>query len=112
MKVTKTQLQKIVLKELKYQSKKDKRISKNTVLEIDVDTILLEQRELDEGRLGALAKALATKFIPGGRFVSDYSQARGFDELEEFSEEAEDRLADLDARLSAIEGAIASLGTP
>jgi len=112
MKVTKTQLQKIVLKEIKHQAKSKNKVSKNPVLEIDVDSILLEQKDLDEGRLGALAKALATKFIPGGRFVSDYSQARGFDELEEFSDETEEKLSDLDARLAAIERAIASLGTP
>lgn len=84
------------------------RISKKNLMRIinEEISLLRESGDLEEGRFSSLAKAIATPLIPGGRFVSDYSQARGFDELEEFAEAAEDRIANLEQRLATLEAAL------
>ena len=97
MKISKRQIRNIVLSEI------SKSQQKNRYLEIDVDNILREQRDLDEGMFSSAGKALATKFIPGGRMASDYLQARGFDDIEDATEAIEARLDDLESRLAALE---------
>tara|TARA_Y100000310_G_C20588574_1_gene766736 strand:+ start:250 stop:531 length:282 start_codon:yes stop_codon:yes gene_type:complete len=88
------------------------RISKKNLMRIinEEISLLRESRgsvgDLEEGRFSSLAKAIATPLVPGGRFVSDYTQARGFDELEEFAEAAEDRIANLEQRLATLEAAL------
>jgi hypothetical protein len=86
------------------------KISKKKLMRIISEEISLikESGDLEEGRFGSLAKAIATPLVPGGRFISDYSQARGFDELEDFAGDAESKLADLEQRVAAIESLIQS----
>jgi len=98
MKISKRQIRNIVLNEVSQSHKRDR------VFEIDVNSILREQREpVSEGMFSSAAKALATKFVPGGRMTSDYFQARGFDDLEGAVEEFEVRLSDIENRLAALE---------
>ena len=48
--------------------------------------IKAEAASINEGRFTSALKALATPAVPGGRMVSDYSQARAFDDIEDFME--------------------------
>jgi hypothetical protein len=77
---------------------------KSNVLDIDVNYILREQKEdLGEGMFSSALKTAATNLVPGGRWVSDYAQARGFDDLEGAVEEFDRRLESIEERLAALE---------
>ena len=96
MKMTKRQILKLIKEE----------VENGSDLYIDVDNILKEQKEdLEEGFFGSALKTLATNVLPGGRVVSDFARSQAFDRIDE-------EMEDFDARLSAIEAAMSSMGTP
>tara|TARA_Y100000310_G_scaffold339018_2_gene430354 strand:- start:628 stop:954 length:327 start_codon:yes stop_codon:yes gene_type:complete len=99
VKISKRQIRNIVSSEIS----RSQQGNRTRHLEIDVNSILREQRDLDEGMFSSAAKALATKFVPGGRMASDYLQARGFDDLEDATEALDARLDDLESRIAALE---------
>ena len=68
-----------------------------------------ETKLLGEGMFTSAIKAIATPALPGGRMASDYLQARGFDELEEFMEVTQETLTDLGNRVAEIEDALEEL---
>ena len=99
MKISKRQIRKLVMNEI---SKKDNK--SNNILNIDINSILREQKEdLGEGMFSSALKTAATNLVPGGRWVSDYAQARGFDDLEGAVEEFDSRLESIEERLAALE---------
>ena len=107
MKLTDARLRRLIAEEIYYSKNRE-----SQYVDVDVDNILREQREnLNEGRFTSLAKAIATPLVPGGRFISDYSQARGFDELEGFAEETEVKLGEIESRLQTIESVLSNLAS-
>ena len=104
MKVTKKQLQGIVQSELAQASRSRKPVRSNYV-DIDVDSILKEQKEdLGEGLFTQALKTAAINMVPGGRIAADFTRARGFEQLEAAAEQMESRLDALEARVMALEG--------
>jgi hypothetical protein len=98
MKISKRQIRKIVMNEISGKNKKP------NVLDIDINYILREQKEeLGEGMFSSALKTAATNLVPGGRWMSDYAQARGFDDLEGAVEEFDRRLENIEERLAALE---------
>jgi len=98
MKISKRQIRKLVMNEISNKGKK------SNVLDIDVNYILREQKEdLGEGMFSSALKTAATNLVPGGRWISDYSQARGFDDLEDAVEEFDRRLESIEERLATLE---------
>jgi hypothetical protein len=106
MKVTKRQLQRIVQTELAQASRSRKPVKRNYV-NIDVDSILREQKEdLGEGLFTQALKTAAINLVPGGRVAADFTRARGFEQLEDAAEQMESRLDSLEARVAALEGGV------
>jgi len=109
MKVTKRQLQRIVQSELAQASRSRKparrQQARSNYVDIDVDSILREQKEdLGEGLFTQALKTAAINLVPGGRVAADFTRARGFEQLEAAATAMEDRLDSLEARLAALEG--------
>ena len=103
MKISKRQIRKLVMNEISNKGKK------SNVLDIDVNYILREQKEdLGEGMFSSALKTAATNLVPGGRWISDYAQARGFDDLEGAVEEFDSRLENIEERLAALESMVTS----
>lgn len=71
--------------------------------------IKVEAERISEGRFTSALKALATPAVPGGRLVSDYSQARAFDDIEDFMESTSGTIEDLNSRVADIEQALETL---
>ena len=104
MKVTKRQLQRIVQSELA-QVSRSRKPAKSNYVDIDVESILREQKEdLGEGLFTQALKTAAINLVPGGRIAADFTRARGFEGLEAAAEQFENRLDSLEARIAALEG--------
>ena len=114
MKITQSQIRKLIQNEINESTKaapaktvaKQKR---SDIVNIDIDSILSEQKEesldtLNEGMFSSALKTVGANLAPGGRWVADYTRARGFDELEEASEDFESRLQTLEAWMASVMG--------
>ena len=120
MKITKSQIQKLVQSELnesreRASNKNNKR--RTDVVSIDVDNILNEQVKenpelLQEGMFSSALKTVGANLAPGGRWVADYTRARGFDELEAASENFEQRLDALESQMASLLSSLGGMGTP
>jgi len=102
MKLTKTQLRKMIQNETRGLSRLRSRNS--NVVDIDINQILMEQREdLEEGIFTQALKTAAINLVPGGRVAADFTRARGFEQLEAAAEKFESQINDLEARVAALE---------
>ena len=111
MKLTKRQLRQIVNEEATSLFLKD---TQNDAEDTD---FLFQQETLRENWATSGVKAAVTDMIPGGRFVSDYTQAQEFDDIDNRLDSLEgtgdssaksivNRLSDLEARFKDIEDAL------
>ena len=115
MKITKRQIQKLVQNELNESRRRAP--ARSDVVSIDVDGILKEQVAenpdlLSEGMFSSALKTVGANLVPGGRWVADYSRARGFDELEAASEDFEQRLDALESQMATLMSTLGGMGTP
>ena len=111
MKITQRQIRNLIQNELNESVSSER---KDNTVDIDVDQILQEQVNenpdlLNEGMFSSALKALGANLVPGGRYVADYTRARGFEELESAAEGFEQRLDALESQMASLMSALGGL---